>query len=254
MVMRVLWMASIGLALWTSQGEAACTGDCDGNRAVTVDEVVLGVNIALGTASPQQCSNFDANHDQLVTVDEVVSAVSNALSGCPADGPTPTPTPPPTATATSGSATPGICDNGTWTVTYSDVPAGTNATTTDLTLDFVSGAVANTVALLGGAECPRAGNNFDRSLQISLFFFNGPGTYHLDGILSKIVYGESGSPNIYRIWQANSGDVIVDSFENKHLVFHFSIPFPPSKLGYNPEPPRGTFTLNVNGVINQTTP
>ena len=60
-----------------------CVGDCDGNRTVTVDELLLGVNIALGNLSAESCPVFDGNRDGKVTVNEILVAVNNALSGCP---------------------------------------------------------------------------------------------------------------------------------------------------------------------------
>jgi cysteine-rich repeat protein len=83
--------------LWTTPLAARCTGDCDGSGAVTVDEVLTGVNIALGNAPLDTCSAFDANGDHAVTVDEILAAVNNALNGCPIVA---TPTATPTATAT----------------------------------------------------------------------------------------------------------------------------------------------------------
>ena len=59
-----------------------CVGDCAGNRTVTVDELVKGVNIALGNAALDQCSAFDCNHNRHVTVDCLMQAVDNALNGC----------------------------------------------------------------------------------------------------------------------------------------------------------------------------
>lgn len=60
-----------------------CTGDCDGNDAVTIDELLLGVNIALELRMLRECPVFDATGDRAVTVDEILLAVSNALNGCP---------------------------------------------------------------------------------------------------------------------------------------------------------------------------
>ena len=60
-----------------------CVGDCDGNRAVTVDEIIRGVNIALGNSPLEACPAFDVNGDGEVTVDEIVLAVNQALFGCP---------------------------------------------------------------------------------------------------------------------------------------------------------------------------
>lgn len=62
---------------------AACGGDCNVDGSVTVDEIVLGVNIALGGGSAADCRATDGNDDSQVTVDEIVIAVNNALAGCP---------------------------------------------------------------------------------------------------------------------------------------------------------------------------
>lgn len=60
-----------------------CIGDCDGNRIVTVDEVLTMVNIALGNAAPTSCPSGDGSGDRQITVDEILVAVHNALIGCP---------------------------------------------------------------------------------------------------------------------------------------------------------------------------
>lgn len=59
-----------------------CPGDCDGNDRVSIDELVLGVNMALGNAGVETCDRFDANTDTVVTIDELVLAVDKALHGC----------------------------------------------------------------------------------------------------------------------------------------------------------------------------
>jgi hypothetical protein len=64
-------------------GSLACTGDCNRDFQVTVDEIVSGVSIALGMASINACERFDADGSETVTVDEIVSAVDHALNGCP---------------------------------------------------------------------------------------------------------------------------------------------------------------------------
>jgi len=78
-----LWQASPLHRLAVGMPTASCTGDCNGDGEVTVDEVVLGINIALGSAPVSECSRFDTSQDGEVTVDEVVQAVNNALNGCP---------------------------------------------------------------------------------------------------------------------------------------------------------------------------
>jgi len=79
---------------------AACTGDCNADGAVTVTELIKGVNIALETASLDSCPEFDANGDGAATVNEIVAAVNYALTACPVAEPTATPTDVPTATPT----------------------------------------------------------------------------------------------------------------------------------------------------------
>lgn len=63
-------------------GATLCVGDCDGDGQVTVDEIILGVNIALGEADISACPAFDVDGSGEVTVDELVQAVDNALNGC----------------------------------------------------------------------------------------------------------------------------------------------------------------------------
>ncbi|HYD49749.1 MAG TPA: FG-GAP-like repeat-containing protein, partial [Terriglobales bacterium] len=59
-----------------------CSGDCDRNGAVTVDEIITLVTSALGTTDPSACSTGDQDHSGTITVDEVVTAVTKALFGC----------------------------------------------------------------------------------------------------------------------------------------------------------------------------
>ena len=70
------------LALATSP----CVGDCNVDEAVTVDELVVGINIALGNTPIDQCTSFDVNFDGVVTVDELIAAVNDALGGCVSPG------------------------------------------------------------------------------------------------------------------------------------------------------------------------
>lgn len=60
----------------------ACAGDCNGDGRVTVDELVVGVNVALGQGSPDQCANLDRSGDQTIDIDELVGAVYSAMVGC----------------------------------------------------------------------------------------------------------------------------------------------------------------------------
>jgi cysteine-rich repeat protein len=69
---------------------AVCTGDCNGNGKVTVDELISMVNIALGNTAISACMPGDADGSGTISVNEIIIGVNSALNGCPV---TPTPTP-----------------------------------------------------------------------------------------------------------------------------------------------------------------
>jgi hypothetical protein len=60
----------------------ACRGDCDGDGAVLVNELVTGVRIALGQAAVALCANLDTNGNGTVEIAELVGAVGSLLQGC----------------------------------------------------------------------------------------------------------------------------------------------------------------------------
>ncbi|MFQ5664852.1 MAG: hypothetical protein ACE5I7_00310 [Candidatus Binatia bacterium] len=68
--------------LTSTPGAVTCVGDCDGDNAVTVNELVTGVNIALGRLPLDTCERFDRNSDGQVTIDELIAGVGAALKGC----------------------------------------------------------------------------------------------------------------------------------------------------------------------------
>ena len=60
----------------------ACSGDCNGDGSVMVNELIGGVNIALGNALLDSCPSFDHNGDGSVLINELITAVNAALTGC----------------------------------------------------------------------------------------------------------------------------------------------------------------------------
>ena len=80
--MRTAVIAVVLATLAVGPAHAVCRGDCGGNGEVTVNELILGVNIALGSAAVGACSAMDANNDGEVTINELISAVNTALNGC----------------------------------------------------------------------------------------------------------------------------------------------------------------------------
>jgi hypothetical protein len=61
-----------------------CAGDCNGDREVTVAEIIVEANIALGSAAPGACWDADFDEDDAVTVANLVAAVNAAMNGCSA--------------------------------------------------------------------------------------------------------------------------------------------------------------------------
>jgi hypothetical protein len=60
----------------------SCIGDCGQDGAVTVNEILVMVNVALGNAPVSGCQVGDHNGDGAITIDEILTAVNNALNGC----------------------------------------------------------------------------------------------------------------------------------------------------------------------------
>ncbi len=84
-----------------------CAGDCNGNRAVSIDELITGIAIALGTVPLAQCPAVDRDGDGTVSTSELIAAVTVALDGCPIAPPTPTRTATPVPTDHPPTPTPG---------------------------------------------------------------------------------------------------------------------------------------------------
>jgi hypothetical protein len=61
---------------------ASCTGDCNLDGWVTVDEILLGVEIGLARKSLEECPAIDADRSGTASVDELVAAVTGAVEGC----------------------------------------------------------------------------------------------------------------------------------------------------------------------------
>lgn len=59
-----------------------CVGDCNGDGVVSINELIVGVNIALGRRPVADCPAFDRDANGAVSIAELVAAVNNALSGC----------------------------------------------------------------------------------------------------------------------------------------------------------------------------
>jgi hypothetical protein len=79
----------LSLALVPARAGAVCAGDCGSSGTVTIDKLIVMVNIALGRTALSSCEPGDVDGSGQITVDEIIMAVNNALNGCV--DPTPTP-------------------------------------------------------------------------------------------------------------------------------------------------------------------
>jgi hypothetical protein len=61
-----------------------CAGDCGGDGTVTVDEIIILVNIILGSADASACPDGIVPPGSTVDVTLAIRAVNNALGSCPA--------------------------------------------------------------------------------------------------------------------------------------------------------------------------
>lgn len=164
LVLLLLLAATVPLVLAGATAEGgskppSCTGDCNGDDLVTIDELVAGVDLALGR-NRGGCAAFDGNQDGSVRIDELVGAVAGALFDC---GRIATPTIP-TRTATrvtptrtrSPSAT--VSPSATRTPTPPAVtpPSATATTTPPLGFTLLTGRCEKPgpVAPSGRAPCP----------------------------------------------------------------------------------------------------
>ena len=75
-------LTALGVTVARQAAFATCPGDCDGDDAVSVTDILAGVNIALGTAPMETCTAVDLNDDGSVSIDELIRLVQRALDGC----------------------------------------------------------------------------------------------------------------------------------------------------------------------------
>src|SRR5215831_19318179 len=82
---RTRAVATVAMAVLTSTARpaaATCFGDCNGDGRVTINEVIVMVDILLGLQPLSACAAGDRNHDGKITVDEVIADVAADLKGC----------------------------------------------------------------------------------------------------------------------------------------------------------------------------
>lgn len=71
----------IGLGVHPGIG-LACVGDCDGDGAIAINELIAGVGIALGNGALSTCAAFDCQGNGSVPISCLIQGVNGALNGC----------------------------------------------------------------------------------------------------------------------------------------------------------------------------
>ena len=79
------------LVVATKAQAQTCVGDCNDSGTVTVDDIIIMVNVALEITPVSACPAGDPDHTGMITIANIIAAQNNALNGCP-DEPTNTPT------------------------------------------------------------------------------------------------------------------------------------------------------------------
>jgi hypothetical protein len=173
--------SAVAIALAGAPAGAVCVGDCGGNGAVTINELIIGVNIALDLRPVADCPSFACTGGNTVPINCLIQGVNNALGMCPVedtptatpstaedtptstpstaeDTPTSTPTTAeaPTFTPTIGEDTPTATPVGTVAATATATPVETTPVGQDTPTATPTVEGANTPTATTSVECPLA--------------------------------------------------------------------------------------------------
>lgn len=164
-VLAVVWAALGAVA----GAEAQCTGDCNADGSVAINELILGVNIALGAREPSACTAFQDSTGN-VNISQLIRAVTFALNGCPPPG---TQSAAPTATATPEAPTPTPPVAGSPSATATAVSSATGTATT-----------APTAEPIGSHQCTLRPGNTASHLGLYRAGFSAPSLVPLRGSIT----------------------------------------------------------------------
>jgi len=80
---HLVLLSTLLLACWSLPVRAQeCTGDCDSDGFVTIEEIITGVGIGQGTIALSMCEAFDTDQTGAIEVYEIIAAVGDLLNGC----------------------------------------------------------------------------------------------------------------------------------------------------------------------------
>jgi len=216
-IARRLVVGALLLATALRPGPAAgqaCTGDCNGNGTVEINELILGVNISLGTVPLSMCPAFDADGSTAVEIYELIAAVGNALNGCTAGPPAKANKSSPIAISPDGTKVVAV---NTDTNTISIFEVGTNGQLTKVKEQGV-GTEPRSVAILSNKPWAYVANSVSGTVQVvSLIEPYDVITTLTVGTEPQAVVA---SPNGLYVYVANSSSNTVTAIDtNTNIVF-----------------------------------
>ena len=170
----------------------SCPGDCNRDGVVTINELIVGVNIALETEPVNTCPVFDVNGDGTVTVNEIILGVNASLNDCPSPPATETPTPQATSVATA-SPTPIATTSPTEAASATPSPAPTATPTPDPDQLPISDVVARNAAGVAVHLGETVTTEGVLTVSAGIFANNKLKVFAQEGVAGVMVYHETSS-------------------------------------------------------------
>ena len=157
-VSAVLCVVTLAAPVWGQ----VCTGDCDGDGSVAINELITGVNISLGNAQLSTCDVFDADENGRADIYELIAAVGNSLNGCTAGPPSKANKSGPIAISADGESVVAVNTDAD-SITVFDV-AGDGMLTKEREVEV--GREPRAVALLSNKDWAYVANTVDGTVQV----------------------------------------------------------------------------------------
>ncbi len=193
-----------------------CTGDCNLNDIVAINELILGVNISLESAPLSSCEAFETDGTGKVEIYELIAAVGNALNGCEAGPPSKANKSGPIAITADGSRVVAV---NTDTDTVSIFEVAGNGTLTKLQ-EVEVGDEPRSVALLPNGRWAYVANTVDGTVTVvNLIDYS---TH--DITVGTEPYAAAASPNGVYVYVANASSNTVSAILTANDTVFATIP------------------------------
>src|SRR5262245_3581440 len=209
----VLCVVTLAAPVWGK----VCTGDCDGDGSVAINELITGVNISLGNAELDTCDVFDADENGQADIYELIAAVGNSLNGCTAGPPSKANKSGPIAISADGESVVAVNTDAD-TISIFDV-AAQGMLTKEREVEV--GREPRTVALLSNKDWAYVANTIDGTVQvINIDDYSTVATIPVGTEPQAVV----ASPNGLYVYAANASDntvSVIDTVTNTVIATAF---------------------------------